>query len=34
VIGSNVLIWAEGETTFRLEGELALDEAVRIAESW
>lgn len=33
VIASNVLIWTDGEMTFRLEGDLTLDEARRIAES-
>jgi hypothetical protein len=33
LVDGNVLIWQEGEQTYRLETELALDEAVRIAES-
>jgi hypothetical protein len=32
-VESNVLIWAEGGITYRLEGASTLDEAVRIAES-
>ena len=34
VINNNVLIWAEGDATFRLEGELTLEEALAIAQSW
>jgi hypothetical protein len=33
VVEGNVLIWQEGETTYRLEGDLTMEEAVRIAES-
>ena len=33
VVEGNVLIWAQDETTFRLETALPIDEAVRIAES-
>jgi len=33
LIDSNVLIWADGEITYRLEGTFDLDEARRIAES-
>ncbi len=29
----NVLIWTEGELTYRLEGKFSLDEAIRLAES-
>ncbi|MCI0712541.1 MAG: DUF4367 domain-containing protein, partial [Chloroflexi bacterium] len=32
-IDANVLIWEEGAITYRLEGELSLDEAIQIAES-
>jgi hypothetical protein len=32
-IPSNVLIWTEGTITYRLEGQLTLDEAVHLAES-
>lgn len=33
VVDGNVLIWKEGEITFRLAGDFTLDEALRIAES-
>jgi hypothetical protein len=33
LVTGNVLIWLEGEITYRLESGLSLDEAVRIAES-
>lgn len=33
LVEGHVLIWAEGEITYRLETDLPLDEAVRIAES-
>jgi hypothetical protein len=33
LVDGNVLIWTEGEITYRLETELPLEEAVRIAES-
>jgi len=33
LIDGHVLIWAEGDITYRLETDLALDEAVKIAES-
>lgn len=33
LVEGNVLIWTEGDITYRLEGDLPLDEAVRIAES-
>lgn len=33
IVAGNVLIWQEGEITFRLAGNLTLDEAVKIAES-
>ncbi len=33
LVEGNVLIWVEGEITYRLETDLPLDEAVRIAES-
>ena len=33
LVTGNTLIWAEGEITYRLETDLPLDEAVRIAES-
>ena len=33
VVQANVLIWTEGEVTYRLETDLPLEEAVRIAES-
>lgn len=32
-IDSNVLIWTEGSITYRLEGQLTLDEAIQLAES-
>lgn len=32
-VDSNVLFWEEGAITYRVEGDLALDEAIRIAES-
>jgi hypothetical protein len=32
-MASNVLIWTAGDTTYRIEGDLVLDEATRIAES-
>ena len=34
LIAANVLIWTAGGSTFRLESDLALAEARRIAESW
>lgn len=33
VVEGNVLIWQDGEITYRLEGDLTMEEAVRIAES-
>ena len=33
LIDGNVLIWEENKITHRLETDLALDEAIRIAES-
>jgi len=33
LIDGRVLIWTQGETTYRLETELDLEEAVRIAKS-
>jgi hypothetical protein len=33
LVEGHVLIWAEGGLTYRLEGDLGLDEAVRMAES-
>lgn len=33
LVGGNVLIWQDGETTYRLETDLSLEEGVRIAES-
>jgi hypothetical protein len=33
LVQGNVLIWSEGPLTYRLESDLTLDEAVRIAES-
>ena len=33
LVAGHVLVWAEGEVTYRLEGNLDLEEAVRIAES-
>jgi hypothetical protein len=33
MIRGHVLIWTEGEITYRLETDLSLDEAVRVAES-
>jgi hypothetical protein len=33
LVTGNTLIWAEGEITYRLETDLPLDEALRIAES-
>jgi hypothetical protein len=32
-LAANTLIWEQGELTFRLEGELSKEEALRIAES-
>ncbi|MGH2626932.1 MAG: hypothetical protein ACRDHY_09815 [Anaerolineales bacterium] len=32
-VAGNVLIWTQGEVTYRLESQLSLEEAVRIAES-
>jgi hypothetical protein len=32
-IDSNVLIWVDGDITYRLEGDLTLEEALAIAES-
>ena len=33
MVNGHVLIWAEGDVTYRLETELSLEEAVRVAES-
>jgi hypothetical protein len=33
IVDSNVLIWTEGAVTYRLEGQLPLDEAIQLAES-
>ncbi|HEX9680279.1 MAG TPA: DUF4367 domain-containing protein, partial [Anaerolineales bacterium] len=33
LVAGNVLIWTQGEVTYRLESQVSLDEAVRIAES-
>jgi hypothetical protein len=33
MIEGHVLIWADGPITYRLETDLSLDEAVKIAES-
>lgn len=33
-IASNVLIWDNGQMTFRLEADMTLEEALQIAESW
>jgi hypothetical protein len=33
LVEGHVLIWADGPLTYRLETDLSLDEAVRIAES-
>jgi len=33
LVDGNVLIWSAGNITYRLEGQLSLDEAVKIAES-
>ncbi len=33
LVAGNVLIWTQGEVTYRLESPVSLDEAVRIAES-
>jgi hypothetical protein len=33
LVEGHVLIWADGSLTYRLETELPLDEALRIAES-
>jgi hypothetical protein len=33
LVQGNVLIWTQGETTYRLETDLSLEEAVKIAES-
>lgn len=33
LVTGRVLVWAEGEVTYRLESDLDLEEAVRIAES-
>ncbi len=33
-VATNVLIWNAGEATYRLEGEISLEEAREIAESW
>ena len=33
MIDGHVLIWADGEITYRLETDLSLEEAVKIAES-
>jgi hypothetical protein len=32
-LAGHTLIWPRGDTTLRLEGDLTLEEAVRIAES-
>ncbi len=32
-LAGNVLLWQEGEVTYRIEGHLSRDEAIRIAES-
>ena len=33
MVDGNVLIWSEGEITYRLESDLPLDEAIKVAES-
>jgi hypothetical protein len=33
MIAGHVLIWAEGDVTYRLETSLSMEEAVRVAES-
>jgi hypothetical protein len=33
LIEGNVLIWTEGDLTYRIETDLSLEEAIRIAES-
>jgi hypothetical protein len=33
LIEGHVLIWTEGEITYRLETDMPLEEAVRVAES-
>jgi hypothetical protein len=33
MIEGHVLIWTEGEVTYRLETKLTLDEAIKVAES-
>jgi hypothetical protein len=33
LVDGHVLIWTDGETTYRLETELALEEAIKVAES-
>jgi hypothetical protein len=33
LVEGRVLIWAEGDITYRLESDLSLEEAVRVAES-
>jgi hypothetical protein len=33
-VATNVLIWSDGQITYRLEGDLSLAEALQIAESW
>jgi hypothetical protein len=33
MVNANVLLWTEGDITYRLESSLPLDEARRVAES-
>ncbi len=33
LVDGHVLIWAEGDITYRLETNLSLEEAIRVAES-
>ena len=33
MVDGNVLIWSEGEITYRLESDLPIDEAIKVAES-
>ena len=33
IVDSNVLIWSEGDVTYRLEGQLTQDDAIQLAES-
>ena len=33
MVDGNMLIWSEGEITYRLESDLQFDEAIKIAES-